>query len=119
MRQGVTPLLYIHPTSDGRHRLKPALLWDTDYMVEKTYQLAPYVGTFGALLKDPQGYTEESARLYWRFRRAILEDPQGYTGGSAGLYWRICLAILENMQVYTGESAGLYWRICRDILEDP
>ena len=29
---------------------KPALLQDTDYTVEKTYHLAPYLGPFGAYL---------------------------------------------------------------------
>ena len=37
-------------TRDRQLRLKPALVQDTDYMVEKTYQLAPYVGAFGAYL---------------------------------------------------------------------
>ena len=32
-------------TRDRQLRLKPALVQDTDYMVEKTYQLAPCVGT--------------------------------------------------------------------------
>ena len=34
-------------TRDRRLRLQPALAQDTDYMVEKTYQLAPYVSTWG------------------------------------------------------------------------
>ena len=34
--------------------LKPVLVQDTGYMVEKTYQLARYLGTFGAYLM-PQG----------------------------------------------------------------
>ena len=41
-------LLYI--TRDGGLHLKPALVQDTDYMVEKTSQLAPYVGPFEAYL---------------------------------------------------------------------
>ena len=34
---------------DGSTR-QPALVQDTDYMAEKTYQLAAYLGTFGAYL---------------------------------------------------------------------
>ena len=37
-------------TRDRRLSLKPALVQDTDYMVEKNYQLAPYVATLGAYL---------------------------------------------------------------------
>ena len=33
---------------------KPALIRDTNYMVEKTYHMAPYLGAFGAYLM-PQG----------------------------------------------------------------
>ena len=32
---------------------KPALVQDTDYMVEKTYHLAPYFGALGAYLMPP------------------------------------------------------------------
>ena len=34
---------------DGSAR-KPALVQDTNYMVEKTYQIAQYLGAFGAYL---------------------------------------------------------------------
>ena len=37
-------------TRERRLRLKPALVQDTDYMVEKTDQLAPYVAAFGVFL---------------------------------------------------------------------
>ena len=37
-------------TRDRRHRLKPALVQNTDYMVEKTFHLALYLGAFGAHL---------------------------------------------------------------------
>ena len=37
-------------TRDKRLCLKPALVKDTDYTVEKTYLIAPYWGTFGAYL---------------------------------------------------------------------
>ena len=40
-------------TRDRRLCLKPMLARNKDYMVEKTYQLAPYVGAFGAYL-EPQ-----------------------------------------------------------------
>ena len=37
-------------TRDRRLCLKPALVQDTDFMVEKTYHIAPYLGAFGAYL---------------------------------------------------------------------
>ena len=37
-------------TREKRLRLKPALVQDTDYVVEKTYHLAQYFGAFGAYL---------------------------------------------------------------------
>ena len=40
----------LNTTRDRRLRLKPALVQDTDYMVEKTYHLAPYLAIFGAYL---------------------------------------------------------------------
>ena len=36
-------------------KIKPALVQDTDYMVETTYHLAPYLDPFGAYLM-PQLY---------------------------------------------------------------
>ena len=30
---------------------KPVLMQDTEYLVEKTYHIAPFLGTFGAYLK--------------------------------------------------------------------
>ena len=42
--------LGIQTTRDRRLRPKPALVQDTDYMVEKTYQLAPYLGAIEAYL---------------------------------------------------------------------
>ena len=38
----------------GGSASKPALVQDTNYMVEKTYHIAPYLGAFGAYLM-PQG----------------------------------------------------------------
>ena len=35
---------YINNTRDGRFCMKPALIQDTDFMIEKTYHLAPYLG---------------------------------------------------------------------------
>ena len=32
----------------GGSASKPALVQDTNYMVEKTYHIAPYLGAFGA-----------------------------------------------------------------------
>ena len=41
---------YTFNTGDRRLRLKPALVQDTDYMVEKTYSFAPYLEPVGAYL---------------------------------------------------------------------
>ena len=44
-----TPPVMNRPlTRDRRLRLEPALVQDTDYMVDKTYQLAPYLDVFRA-----------------------------------------------------------------------
>ena len=45
-------MIYFLYTRDGRLRLKPALVQDTAYIVEKTYQLAPYVGAFWAQIES-------------------------------------------------------------------
>ena len=37
-------------TRDWRLRLKPAIVQDTDYKIEKTYHTAPYLGAFGAYM---------------------------------------------------------------------
>ena len=56
-------------TFSRRLCLKPAHVQDTEYMVEKTYQLTPYVAAFGAYL-EPQWpiYGSKGVSIYQKDR---------------------------------------------------
>ena len=73
---------------DGSAR-KPALKQDTDYIVEKTYHIAPYLGAFGAYLM-PQWpiYGSKSNSIYQNDRWKVAVNshylPSGLKAFSFG-----------------------------------
>ena len=62
---------------DRRLRLKPALVQDTDYMVEKIYLIAPYLGAFGAFLM-PQcpAYGTKGVSIYQNDRWNLMVNSR-------------------------------------------
>ena len=43
-------VLFVNTNREYSSARKPALVQETEYMDEKTYQIAPYLGAFGAYL---------------------------------------------------------------------
>ena len=61
---------------------KPTLVKDTNYMVEKTYHIVPYLGAFGAYLMTQKGVSA------FRFRFCFYSTIKTQLATS-GLIWKM------------------------------
>ena len=74
---------------------KPAFVQDTEYMVEKTYHIAPYLGAFGAyMMPEWPIYGSKGVSIYQNDRWNVAVNTCNLPSGQKAISFVLLLAYL-------------------------